>query len=191
MRPSEQLNTLIALNNFIYRGVGNTELPGDIRCASPIAVECQSGLERFWPERYYHTRLYRGSSGLNETILMLGGRTHAEQNGVKMRLNMTCTSGAYPCMALQASVFDGEMAPWPETLNMFLVLKTMEDNEKRLKAFWCDEDGNNRAHAFNFYRFWQLLEKQLSDLKPIGSTFSPKNDAVLPHLAKVQLSRHL
>lgn len=64
-----------------------------------------------WPERYYHTRLYRGPSGLNETILMLGGRTHAEQNGVKMRLNMTCTSGAYPRMALQASVFDGDMAP--------------------------------------------------------------------------------
>jgi type VI secretion system protein ImpH len=55
---------------------------------------------------------------------------------------------------------------------------TMEDNEKRLNAFWRDEDGNDRAHAFNFYRFCQLLEKQLSDLKPIGSTFSPKNDAV-------------
>lgn len=60
---------------------------------------------------------------------------------------------------------------------------TMEDNEKRLKAFWLGKDGNDRAHAFNFYRFCQLLEKQLSDLKPIGSTFSPKNDAVrfLPH----------
>lgn len=55
---------------------------------------------------------------------------------------------------------------------------TMEGNEKRLNAFWRDKDGNDRAHAFNFYRFCQLLEKQLSDLKPIGSTFSPKNDAV-------------
>lgn len=53
-----------------------------------------------------------------------------------------------------------------------------EDNEKRLEEFWRDEDGNDRAHAFNFYRFCQLLEKQLSDNKPLGSTFSPKNDAV-------------
>jgi len=63
-------------------------------------------------------------------------------------------------------------------LNTDFVLMTMEDNENRLKAFWRDKDGNDRAHAFNFYRFCQLLEKQLSDLKPIGSTFSPKNDAV-------------
>ena len=63
-----------------------------------------------WPDRYYHTRMYRGTSGLNETILMLGGRTHEEQNGLKMRLNMTCTNGAWPRMALQESVFDGEIA---------------------------------------------------------------------------------
>lgn len=63
-----------------------------------------------WPDRYYHTRMYRGTSGLNETILMLGGRTHEEQDGLKMRLNMTCTNGAYPRMALQKSVFDGDMA---------------------------------------------------------------------------------
>lgn len=63
-----------------------------------------------WPDRYYHTRMYRGTSGLNETILMLGGRTHEEQNGLKMRLNMTCTNGAWPRMALQESVFDGETA---------------------------------------------------------------------------------
>jgi type VI secretion system protein ImpH len=59
----------------------------------------------------------------------------------------------------------------------FILMKT-EDNKKRLKEFWRDKDGNDRAHAFNFYRFCQLLEKQLSDNKPIGSTFSPKNDAV-------------
>ncbi|HBZ14752.1 MAG TPA: type VI secretion system baseplate subunit TssF [Pantoea sp.] len=63
-----------------------------------------------WPDRYYHTRMYRDTSGLNETILMLGGRTHEEQDGLKMCLNMTCTNGAYPRMALQESVFDGDMA---------------------------------------------------------------------------------
>lgn len=66
--------------------------------------------EKSWPDRYYHTRMYRGPSGLNETILMLGGRTHDAHNGLKMRLNMTCTNGAYPRMALQDTVFDGEMA---------------------------------------------------------------------------------
>ncbi|WP_447866110.1 type VI secretion system baseplate subunit TssG [Rahnella bonaserana] len=50
--------------------------------------------------------------------------------------------------------------------------------ENVLKAFWLDKDGNDRAHAFNFYRFCQLLEKQLSDNKPVGSTFSPKDDVV-------------
>jgi len=58
------------------------------------------------------------------------------------------------------------------------ILMTTDDNEKRLSEFWRDKDGNDRAHAFNFYRFCQLLEKQLSDNKPIGSTFSPKDDAV-------------
>ncbi|QLK62235.1 type VI secretion system baseplate subunit TssF [Enterobacteriaceae bacterium Kacie_13] len=66
--------------------------------------------EKSWPDRYYHTRMVRGPSGLNETILMLGGRTHDAQNGLKMRLNMTCTNGAYPRMALRDTVFDGEMA---------------------------------------------------------------------------------
>lgn len=63
------------------------------------------------------------------------------------------------------------------TLNPDFILM-MKDNEKRLKEFWQDSEGNDRAHAFNFYRFCQLLEKQLSDNKPLGSTFSPKNDAV-------------
>ena len=55
---------------------------------------------------------------------------------------------------------------------------TPEDNEKRVKEFWRDSDGNDRSHAFNFYRFCQLLEKQLSAQKPIGSTFTPKDDPV-------------
>jgi type VI secretion system protein ImpG len=63
-----------------------------------------------WPERYYHTRLQRGASGLNDTVLMLGGRTHEQHAGLKMHLNLTCTNGAYPRRALQQAVFDGQMA---------------------------------------------------------------------------------
>lgn len=62
-----------------------------------------------WPERYYHTRMQRGPSGLNDTVLMLGGRIHEQQVNLKMRLNLTCTNGAYPRRILQDSVFDGEM----------------------------------------------------------------------------------
>lgn len=63
-----------------------------------------------WPERYYHTRVQHGPAGLNDTVLMLGGRTHEQQAGLKMRLNLTCTNGAYPRRALQRAVFDGQMA---------------------------------------------------------------------------------
>ncbi|MHA3259813.1 type VI secretion system baseplate subunit TssF [Yersinia pseudotuberculosis] len=66
--------------------------------------------EKEWPDRYYHTRMQRGPSGLNDTVLMLGGRTHKKQKNHKMRLNMTCTNGAYPRMTLQDTVFDGDMA---------------------------------------------------------------------------------
>lgn len=50
--------------------------------------------------------------------------------------------------------------------------------EDVLKEFWRDKDGKDRSHAFNFYRFCQMLEKQLSAQKPIGSTFTPKDDPV-------------
>ncbi|MEA9389772.1 type VI secretion system baseplate subunit TssF [Acerihabitans sp. TG2] len=63
-----------------------------------------------WPERYYHTRLQRGAAGLNDTVLMLGGRTHEKNLGLKIRLNLTCTSGTYPRRALAQAVFDGQMS---------------------------------------------------------------------------------
>ncbi|MGV3345814.1 type VI secretion system baseplate subunit TssF [Enterobacteriaceae bacterium LUAb1] len=63
-----------------------------------------------WPERYFHTRIWRGVSGLYETLLMLGG-TSGEQDlqaeNATLFMDMTCTNGNYPRMALDAALFDG------------------------------------------------------------------------------------
>lgn len=61
-----------------------------------------------WPERYFHTRIWRGVSGLHDTLLMLGGRAHEQQPGVKLLLDLTCTNGAFPRMALQQALFDAD-----------------------------------------------------------------------------------
>ena len=50
--------------------------------------------------------------------------------------------------------------------------------ENNVPEFWRDKDGDDHSHAFNFYRFCQLLEQQMSDKPPLGSTFSPKDDPV-------------
>lgn len=63
-----------------------------------------------WPERYYHTRIWRGVSGLHETLLMLGGRSGEQdlaQEEATLFMNLTCTNGNYPRMALDNAVFDG------------------------------------------------------------------------------------
>lgn len=62
--------------------------------------------EKEWPERYFHTRIWRGVSGLHETLLMLGGQTHEQQPGVRLLLDLTCSNGAFPRMALQQALFD-------------------------------------------------------------------------------------
>ncbi|ASG84169.1 type VI secretion system baseplate subunit TssF [Salmonella enterica] len=62
--------------------------------------------EKEWPERFFHTRTWRGVSGLHETLLMLGGRTHEQLPGVRLLLNLTCTNGAFPRMSLQQALFD-------------------------------------------------------------------------------------
>ncbi|SNY61354.1 type VI secretion system baseplate subunit TssF [Enterobacter sp. CC120223-11] len=72
-----------------------------------------------WPERYYHTRIWRGVSGLHETLLMLGG-TSGEQDlqeeNATLFMNITCTNGNYPRMALDAAVFDGTATTGNQTL---------------------------------------------------------------------------
>jgi len=63
-----------------------------------------------WPERYFHTRIWRGVSGLYETLLMLGGtasEADRAQEDATLFMNITCTNGNYPRMALEKAVFDG------------------------------------------------------------------------------------
>jgi type VI secretion system protein ImpG len=63
-----------------------------------------------WPERYFHTRIWRGVSGLHETLLMLGGDEGEKDLGAEdatLFMNITCTNGNYPRMALDTAVFDG------------------------------------------------------------------------------------
>lgn len=63
-----------------------------------------------WPARYFHTRIWRGVSGLYETLLMLGGdesETDRVEDDATLFMNITCTNGNYPRMALEKAVFDG------------------------------------------------------------------------------------
>ncbi|WP_436882390.1 type VI secretion system baseplate subunit TssF [Enterobacter asburiae] len=62
--------------------------------------------KKAWPDRYYHTRVWRGPGGMHETLLMLGGQGHEQLPSVRLLLELTCTSGAFPRMALQHNVFD-------------------------------------------------------------------------------------
>ena len=47
-----------------------------------------------------------------------------------------------------------------------------------LPEFWQDSEGSDRAHLFNFYRFCQLVEQLSPGKPPLGSTFTPRQDAV-------------
>lgn len=64
--------------------------------------------ESEWPARFYHTRVWRGVSGLHETLLMLGGRAHGETTQARLLLDLTCTNGAFPRRALQQALFDAD-----------------------------------------------------------------------------------
>ncbi|MCE9920818.1 type VI secretion system baseplate subunit TssF, partial [Hafnia paralvei] len=61
------------------------------------------------PERYFHTRVKRGASGLHDTWLILGGEAFdsdkllAEEN---LSLSLTGTNGQLPRKALQSTLLD-------------------------------------------------------------------------------------
>jgi type VI secretion system protein ImpG len=66
-------------------------------------------LRRHAPERYYHTRVKRGVTGMHDTWLILGGRQRdedlvAEQDTLSLRI--TGTNGQLPRRALMSTLLD-------------------------------------------------------------------------------------
>ncbi|WP_433735865.1 type VI secretion system baseplate subunit TssF [Pseudomonas putida] len=61
------------------------------------------------PERYFHTRLKRGTNGLHDTWLILGGEGFDEdlaRNNKSLSLHLTGTHGQLPRKALQSTLLD-------------------------------------------------------------------------------------
>ncbi|QJT81787.1 type VI secretion system baseplate subunit TssF [Kosakonia sp. MUSA4] len=74
----------------------------------------RGGMMRFdAPERYFHTRVKRGPSGLYDTWLILGGRSfELEQLSEKpesLSMRITCTNGQIPRKALESTLLDRVM----------------------------------------------------------------------------------
>lgn len=88
-------------------GSGRT---GDARYVPFTSFRHQGGMmRRHAPERYYHTRVKRGVSGMHDTWLILGGR-QGEADRVPERetvsLRITGTNGQLPRRALQSTLLD-------------------------------------------------------------------------------------
>lgn len=67
------------------------------------------------PERYYHTRVKRGASGLYDTWLILGGGSfEVEQLSEKpesLSMRITGTNGQLPRKALASTLLDRVVKP--------------------------------------------------------------------------------
>lgn len=66
-------------------------------------------MRRYAPERYYHTRVKRGVSGMNDTWLILGGgQWEADREIARetVSLRITGTNGQLPRRALQSTLLD-------------------------------------------------------------------------------------
>jgi type VI secretion system protein ImpG len=66
-------------------------------------------MRREAPERYFHTRVRKGPSGLHDTWLILGGDkwdAERESDGETLSLSVTGTNGLLPRKALQSTLLD-------------------------------------------------------------------------------------
>ncbi|QGU89180.1 type VI secretion system baseplate subunit TssF [Erwinia sorbitola] len=90
--------------------VSGSKRSSDARYAPFASFRHKGGMMRSSaPERYFHTRVRKGPSGLHDTWLILGGdRWEADRNmsGETLSLNVTGTNGQLPRKALQSTLLD-------------------------------------------------------------------------------------
>ena len=88
-------------------GSGRT---GEARYVPFTRFRHQSGMmRRHAPERYYHTRVKRGVTGMHDTWLILGGQQWEADRALEretVSLRITGTNGQLPCRALQSTLLD-------------------------------------------------------------------------------------
>ncbi len=78
-------------------------------CLSPAFVTRGGMMRRHAPERYYHTRVKRGVTGMHDTWLILGGQqweADRELARETVSLRITGTNGQLPRRALQSTLLD-------------------------------------------------------------------------------------
>ncbi|EOV9631876.1 type VI secretion system baseplate subunit TssF [Cronobacter dublinensis] len=89
-------------------GSGRT---GDARYVPFTSFRHQGGMmRRHAPERYYHTRVRRGVTGMHDTWLILGGQSWEAERVLEketVSLRITGTNGQLPRRALQSTLLDG------------------------------------------------------------------------------------
>ncbi|OSZ23183.1 type VI secretion protein ImpG [Klebsiella quasipneumoniae] len=88
-------------------GSGRT---GEARYVPFTSFRHQGGMmRRHAPERYYHTRVKRGVTGMHDTWLILGGQQWAADRALEretVSLRITGTNGQLPRRALQSTLLD-------------------------------------------------------------------------------------
>ncbi len=88
-------------------GSGRT---GDARYVPFTSFRHQGGMmRRHAPERYYHTRVRRGVTGMHDTWLILGGQSWEAERLLEketVSLRITGTNGQLPRRALQSTLLD-------------------------------------------------------------------------------------
>ncbi len=88
-------------------GSGRT---GEARYVPFTSFRHQGGMmRRHAPERYYHTRVKRGVTGMHDTWLILGGEKWERDRMLEketISLRITCTNGQLPRRALQSTLLD-------------------------------------------------------------------------------------
>ena len=124
-------------------GSGRT---GEARYVPFTRFRHQGGMmRRHAPERYYHTRVKRGVTGMHDTWLILGGQqweADRELARETVSLRITGTNGQLPRRALQSTLLDRCEAISARFLNM---MSSAEVLRGTLSLYnWREDELNNR-----------------------------------------------